>query len=536
MASSLIKHSSLATLLPTELLSAIFVECASLPDHDFDPLSHYAPMDFHTCSRECLSWLIVTHLCRRWRLIARSTPSLWTVVPLFDLKWTREMISCAGALPLTIQADMSLLLQPFDGLREVLNHIGRIRDFRLSDGGLRDEAIKLFEGIHPDTGGPHGLERLCLRSDDNTGSQDSRLPSNIFHPTVPSLKRLRLDNWALDFLVASPALQNLTHLQLISIDYVDYDIMDFMTALAAMGHLQALTLIHSFYPHDEVPSYDIALPSLTCVDMENDHLVDCNALFANFRLSRPLDQFRLHFSQFGSFEQEISVLRSMIQQSKTLEEGSDGRLSSVDHYLTGLSFGHFSLTQGSVRFELSVRAPSGRRSPVQFTGRSWQPPAFSLGCGCFVEQAESFLSNMLGIVSLQSVCFATFFGYDTPQPCWDVLCRELPSVRVLLVLGCSVESMARALMPVPGQDLPAPSLRRMLLFDVRVDTYRREGVPSLRELADARQARGSPLEVLEMNPHAAMGERARDWAAFQSQGLDIVWDVVRGSLGQGCNI
>ncbi|EIW83172.1 hypothetical protein CONPUDRAFT_81221 [Coniophora puteana RWD-64-598 SS2] len=437
-------------------------------------------------------------------------------------------MSCAGALPLTVQADLSLLWRPLDGLREVFKHIGRVRELQLSDGGQRDETEDLFRGIR--TGGsiPNPLETLWLRSEDIAGCTDSRLASAIFQLSTPSLKTLRIDNWALDFRTASHALRKLTNLQLISVSCADYNVLDFMTALAAMGDLQMLTLNRSLPSHQEIIAYDIALPNLTCLDMEDD-VLDCNAMLLNFRLSRPLVQFRLH-CDYLSHEQELPVLRSMIQQSRMLKESSDGPLFSLAGHLSGLSFGHFSQTQGSVRFELSAQTSVGYHRPTQITGQGWRLPALSVGCSCFVEDAESFLSHILGIVSIHSVSFANFFGFDMPQSCWDILCRELRSVQVLLASGCNADSMARALMPVLGQELPAPKLQRLLLFEVGLDACQSVDVPTLQELIAVRQSRGSWLEVSEVNPRLAIGARGRDWVTLQSQGLDAVWDVVKTLL------
>ncbi|KAG1731773.1 hypothetical protein EDB19DRAFT_1318871 [Suillus lakei] len=50
--------------LPTEVLSQIFVYC--LPDdHHLLPAPHLAPM-------------LLTGICRRWRVVAMGTPSLWS--------------------------------------------------------------------------------------------------------------------------------------------------------------------------------------------------------------------------------------------------------------------------------------------------------------------------------------------------------------------------------------------------------------------------------------------------------------------------
>ncbi|KAF8901857.1 hypothetical protein CPB84DRAFT_1679295, partial [Gymnopilus junonius] len=93
--------------LPPELLSDIFLQCQFGGTLDEEP---YIPNSFHPLQGP----LLLTHVCRRWRMVALSTPGLWTTLKVQfkkaqnpELKFTQltlisTWLSRSGSLPLTI--------------------------------------------------------------------------------------------------------------------------------------------------------------------------------------------------------------------------------------------------------------------------------------------------------------------------------------------------------------------------------------------------------------------------------------------------
>lgn len=128
--------------LPTEVL----VRC-------FEILSWGAPLELHSSDRQRhnlykvprhpLGWITVTHVCQRWREIALSQSSLWSLLsPSLGPHWFPEVMARARSSPLTVfcrdgsqlqwmDFDMSsVLLDALISHRDTL-HTVDINDFRI---------------------------------------------------------------------------------------------------------------------------------------------------------------------------------------------------------------------------------------------------------------------------------------------------------------------------------------------------------------------------------------------------------------------
>ncbi|KAJ8521714.1 hypothetical protein ONZ45_g1660 [Pleurotus djamor] len=97
--------------LPAELLSMTF----ALLMWDESDILH-----FDEFSMRCFAddgeptWLVVTHVCRQWRLAALSDPSLWSDLTCVKGKWLERFIALSKASPLTFKYDGT----PSDSLKE----------------------------------------------------------------------------------------------------------------------------------------------------------------------------------------------------------------------------------------------------------------------------------------------------------------------------------------------------------------------------------------------------------------------------------
>ncbi|KAI0046202.1 hypothetical protein FA95DRAFT_1414494 [Auriscalpium vulgare] len=85
--------------LPPEILSLVFSILSSIdPPHPtlFEPFK----------LKNDLGWLVVTHVCRRWRNIALNDPALWAsdiaLPSVMGDRWAAEFLSRAQGLPLTL--------------------------------------------------------------------------------------------------------------------------------------------------------------------------------------------------------------------------------------------------------------------------------------------------------------------------------------------------------------------------------------------------------------------------------------------------
>jgi hypothetical protein len=74
--------------LPPEILSLVFVFCTS---------------------SDSLSWVrVVSHICRHWRGVALSCPSLWSFPVFSHPTWAEEMLQRSKMTPLTVKVSVAL--------------------------------------------------------------------------------------------------------------------------------------------------------------------------------------------------------------------------------------------------------------------------------------------------------------------------------------------------------------------------------------------------------------------------------------------
>ena len=220
--------------IPVELLSYIFSLVQRKCRHD---------------SREDLGWVVVTHICQRWRNIALDNPTLWVYIPFHRPKWIPEMTRRSKSATLNIKFnDRSFTPSRFSTLRSFLAaHFPRVRSITVYPPSPPDRLIrKLFQDIPARSA--QCLEHLNLR-----------YPMLFFEKVLidpPCLKKLKIYgtvNWS------SKILTSLTHLIL---DYGDRIATEsppihseFLDALARMPALRILHLHHIPLP---VPTEELS--------------------------------------------------------------------------------------------------------------------------------------------------------------------------------------------------------------------------------------------------------------------------------------
>ncbi|TFY59749.1 hypothetical protein EVG20_g7672 [Dentipellis fragilis] len=258
--------------LPSEVLAHIF-QCVREAH-----MLEYTP--FNTCAmivpKKAIQWVDLTHVCRRWRIVAIDHPGLWSHI-LIGTKFTEEFLRRSRRGLITIdyisQVYSNFIPPQLDEDLEALagivsRNLSRIQNFGLS-GTLAE-----FSSIFPVLLGPAPvLEKAALTNQlwrQGTIPAPS-LPSNLFNQFAPRLRYLRLNGWNISW----PFLKFNTLVNVhLSRDFESLtEAGEFGEVLAALSRMPLLEVLHlkrvlpplplsapgrSYY----IPDGVVALPSL----------------------------------------------------------------------------------------------------------------------------------------------------------------------------------------------------------------------------------------------------------------------------------
>jgi hypothetical protein len=218
--------------IPVELLSYIF---------------SLVQRKYRQNPREDLGWVVVTHVCQRWRDIARDNPALWVYIPFHRPKWIPEMTRRSRSATFKIKLDFrSFTLAQFSALRLFLAvHLPRVRSITVHRPLLSESDIFLQTLF----------QELPARSAQCLEHFNVRYParySHTFNPMLsvekvlidpPCLKKLKIYG-AVDW--SSKILTSLTHFILYSDGRKStespHTYSEFLDALARMPALRKLHL------------------------------------------------------------------------------------------------------------------------------------------------------------------------------------------------------------------------------------------------------------------------------------------------------
>ncbi|KAI0349695.1 hypothetical protein OH77DRAFT_1594079 [Trametes cingulata] len=204
--------------LPPELLSEIFLHVVE--DRYGEVTTSYSP-----CSSRFYKWIVVTHVCRRWRAIALDTAKLWSYVILTRSSVVREVLSRSRKAPLSIcatissSADERVVL-----LGEVMEEPPRLKSLHLY--GPVDVVHELCNELVGSSG--VNLERMVLF--------DTEPPSEIDDEPAPTLTSLE---------VQSPRLRSLEVYRL-PFAWKDPVLSSGVTRLIVVGCLDSQQMLGSF--------------------------------------------------------------------------------------------------------------------------------------------------------------------------------------------------------------------------------------------------------------------------------------------------
>ena len=221
--------------------------------------------------------VMMTHVCRSWRNVLVSTPSLWTqldfCVPAGPQQ-VEEFLRRSGNLPLDIHhylKDMGVA-DPF--LSITLDNMHRLRHLELSS---RIAHLGLFLAYFSEPA-PE-LEYLRITHDPSIAARDIELPGTIFGGQLPKLSSITLVNMYTD--LRKPALPSLTRFSFTTRTQISFrDLTSFLQQHPLLEFLQ-ICLQYAPQPPVPPPHKRIRLPALkelrfdqtACASGLLDHLI-----------------------------------------------------------------------------------------------------------------------------------------------------------------------------------------------------------------------------------------------------------------------
>ncbi|KAF8198536.1 hypothetical protein BJ912DRAFT_1140084 [Pholiota molesta] len=192
-----------------------------------------------------LGWINLTYVCRHWRNIAISSPSLWVIPPIGNRKWVSEMLRRSKESSLVIRSDTEKSSTE-SGITLALRQIHRIKELSLRN--FNSDAWNSIREMLPKSV-PH-LEHLCLHgveSDMGSGweviePQPFVIWEDILCETE-NLRQLELDHVQLSWDSHSHLFHSLTHLKLKDLPRISLPSgKQLTTALKSMPDLEVLDL------------------------------------------------------------------------------------------------------------------------------------------------------------------------------------------------------------------------------------------------------------------------------------------------------
>ncbi|KAI0726451.1 hypothetical protein C8Q72DRAFT_783725 [Fomitopsis betulina] len=242
------------SVLPPEALCEVFLHAAGVGDRG----------NGEGAGSHSYGWICVSHVCKHWRVVALSCPSLWSKIKMTTQRpWMSELLERSKRAPLYVTITVPSLLShvhpSYSSLEVILGHLERTRSLFITNPADLRGRVHLLARPAP------LLESLILRSQVDSAyiSHDIR-ECILCRPENSHLRHLELHNTPL--LWDNVVLPNLTRLtichkslQLRTVAPVQA----LVGALANMGHLEELVVDDALGdPHSYSPETKVSLPRL----------------------------------------------------------------------------------------------------------------------------------------------------------------------------------------------------------------------------------------------------------------------------------
>ncbi|KAI0045419.1 hypothetical protein FA95DRAFT_125414 [Auriscalpium vulgare] len=239
--------------LPPEILSLVFASLSYTQP----------PRQLHRCKDPTQKsfWVVVTHVCRRWRQVALEQRCLWARIQIpMGKAWARAFLERAGSLPLSIVQDQASHYGLLENrvLQFVTKNLPRVKDLQICiPRAHMFQAEQVLQIPAP------MLESLDVKFPHYVPADDGIL----FGVHAPRLRHLRIVGWRFPW--TSPILQDLVTLDLhYTSSYLCHstDLVPLATIISALKNVPQLEqlAVHLALPERDATANLLAeLPSLT---------------------------------------------------------------------------------------------------------------------------------------------------------------------------------------------------------------------------------------------------------------------------------
>ncbi|KAJ7105476.1 hypothetical protein C8R43DRAFT_221966 [Mycena crocata] len=508
--------------LPPEILAHIFVRCvpATLRElhHDF-------------------SWLNLTQVSARWRLIALACPDFWSTLILSRPKWTPVMLQRSKMASLVVRVDLKKDrdYSPEPILLENAARLGAL-DVR----SPQDLLTMFISNLEHADAAPRLHCIIVVNTDGSNRAEGGMwLPLDLFRrkEVVESRKvgarqgvRLHLESAVFPW--QSAWYSHLTHLHLENINPAQRPTMEaFLCILVGSPALQTLTVIHCSPTTRH--GFTVDLPHLSALTLKSESSSMCARLVGYINIP-PSATLRCSCTVKTNLDTRHAVYQTLIPEFSDLSPDAYDtvRLSHKD----GLTLCLLD----------SARPEWFRKLYVHASNSDWSPPTILRGTETVLNHLD--FSN---VTTLHLTAMEGLLSRGDNAALWNITGRRIPRLRVLH-LHKSVPAvlfeflLTQALLPLgishfrscyhlPGGP-PArgpdgglvhawPALQRLALHELDLSELAALVGPSsadaLRALLWARRASGAPVWQLEIED--CTNVYTLDLGYFRLF-ADVVWD------------
>lgn len=471
--------SSPISRLAPELLISIFELVPLLCRADPPPKSHD------------IGWIAISHVCRRWRIIALNVPYLWLGISSPTLPWMQEMLLRSQPMSIDVRFNLDALENPYSSWQAfalAMQNIPRMRSLHLT-GQVVDTLLRtqystpalLLEDL-----------RLELASIPPLG--DPFYPDSLFGGETPVLRTLFLKG--LSIRLSSPILSALSSLTIHGDTRTPrHTLAQWLDALTRMPKLETLHLVQALSRtplagadsnSDSSPS-TVALPVLNALLFANNTLADCVAFTS--RLAIP-SSASVEVRTYVTSAEELSPRALIPSHAHTSITALH-----ITHSATGFSIAGALAAGAMPAFVLSIVIPD--------------PSA--------VAQAVLAALAHFNVASVHSLLID--LGGLTLD--WSRVLSRLPALDAIHVRGAALHVFPPALVRAAADAEPAcPGLKRLRFehrppaFGARLD---KSFFAALKDAVDARAADGMGLEELIVFGEAVLLRPGSE--GFEAMGL-----------------
>ena len=477
--------------LSSETLAGIFSYFPSCPW--FKVCGYYSPFkERHSPPKDLghLGWIVVTHVCCRWRAIALENPGLWSRIDFTRITpaCMAEILTRAKMTPLHLEANIGVgsnkwSVAKFDAFeRQLEAHISHTRHLNIS--GPHQSTLERLVSPAPT------LEFLSLSHNSGPSGQVV-IPINLFNSAAPSLTNVKL--YGCDISWKSPLLKRLQTLEILEPPMAARPkLEDWLDALNEMSQLTTL-ILESATPLASLaisePSRTITLPSLTRFDISAS-AKDCVVAFTHLILPA-LTWLRVDAESHELEGEDVQPLIPYISRN-------------VQWLQSAEPFQSIMISGKLTRAEVFAWNVPNADSYLGFNMRSYGliPARLKFGAKCsnWHERVNTaILDSLLTLLPIDHSAVSTFTANSRTglsKEFWLAHASRWPLLERAHLAPPTVKGFREMLAEDTPPDGPRlPSLTKLIIDEVTLTAPR---TFDLRDMLNKRVEQGVPLEVLDL--------------------------------------